>query len=282
MSGLAETTYRVLALDLEIREYPVLRDVIRKRMRAEMFRRGVLCEDHFEDEVRTKAQASQRREGLTRPCQLELAEVWELRCSRVRDTLTDFYFGNNLPHSVFHTIVADVLGERNQANLVLNFNPETAPWDLLFAQASEFEAGNEEARKRTEHHLQEIIAVLTKGMLSDQLAFVGLARKHFQIGDLREIGTRRIGRGKVGGKAAGLTLARRILQTRARTIRSRSRRGYARPNPGISPRTCTTSSWSRTTCSAGGTRRSRTSIRSVRTTTGCAGPTRRRVCPKAS
>jgi hypothetical protein len=213
MTGLATTTYRVLALDLEIREYPILRDVIRKRMREEMFRRGILREEQFEEEVRVRANKSKQREGMDDPNERELAEVWELRCSRVRDMLTDFYFAYNLPHSIFHSIVADVLGERNKTNLILNFNPETAPWDLLFAQAAEFESGDGEARKRTEHHLQEIIAVLTKGMLTDQLGLVGLARKHFRIDDLREINARRIGRGKVGGKAAGLNLAWRILQT---------------------------------------------------------------------
>jgi len=49
--------------------------------------------------------------------------------------------------------------------------------------------------------LKEIIVVLTKGMLTDQLAVVGLAREHFRVSDLKEITRRRIGRGKVGGKA---------------------------------------------------------------------------------
>lgn len=204
---------RVLALDLEIREYPILRDEIRKRMRAEMFRRGVIREEVFEEEVRRKAELTQRREGLHDPGSPELDEVWELRCSRVREMLTDFYFAHNLPHSIFHSIVADALGERNKKNLILNFNPETAPWDMLFAQADEFESGDEQSRKLTEHHLKEIIVVLTKGMLSDQLGFVGLARQHLQMDDIKEVSHRRIGRGKVGGKVAGLVLARRVLQT---------------------------------------------------------------------
>lgn len=213
MSTEETTAYRVLTLDLEIREYPILRDEIRKRMREEMYRRGIIREDQFEEEVRLKAVTTQHREGLHNPNQLELAEVWELRCSRVRDMLTDFYFAHNLPHSIFHDIVADALGERNKTNLVLSFNPETAPWDLLFAQAAEFESGDDETRKRTEHHLKEIIVVLTKGMLSDQLGFVGIARQHLKISDLQEIRQRRIGRGKVGGKAAGMSLAWRVLQT---------------------------------------------------------------------
>ncbi len=204
---------KALQLYLELREYPILSDEIRKRMREEMFRRGVIRSDQFEEVVREKAIASQQRERLDNPWQNELAEVWELRMRRVRDILTEFYFAHNLPHSLFEGIVADVLGERDKQDLVLSFNPELAPWDMLFAQGEEYENAPSEQRERMLHHLQEIVVVLTKGMLSDQLAFVGLARKHFKIADLKDISRRRIGRGKVGGKAAGMRLAWRALQT---------------------------------------------------------------------
>jgi hypothetical protein len=62
------------------------------------------------------------------------------------------------------------------------------------------------------HHLEEITVVLIKGMISDQLHFVGIAKRFFTIADLKEIRRRRIGRGRIGGKAAGLLLASKILQ----------------------------------------------------------------------
>jgi hypothetical protein len=49
-------------------------------------------------------------------------------------------------------------------------------------------------------------------MISDQLAFVGIAKNFFTIADLKEIRRRRIGRGRIGGKAAGMMLAYKILQ----------------------------------------------------------------------
>lgn len=214
MSRLARMTPKALRLYLELREYPILCDEIRKRMRDELFRR-VVPPDLFEEEVRRKALASLHREHPNDPDYQEDAEVWELRLSRTRERLTDFYFAHNLPHSIFRQIVADALGARNKHDIVLTFNPELAPWNTLFAQAQEFENAPEHLRKQTEHHLQEIIVVLTKGMLSDQLAFVGLARRFFKIADLHDINRRRIGRGKVGGKAAGMRLAWRVLQTKA-------------------------------------------------------------------
>ena len=206
-------TPKALRIYLELREYPILCDEIRKRMRDEMFRRGVVRPELFEEEVERKARASCRNEHPNDPNYQDIAEVWELRLSRTRERMTDFYFAHNLPHSVFRQIVADVLGARSKSEVMLSFNPELAPWDMLFAQAEEFAHAPEHLRKQTEHHLQEIIVVLTKGMLSDQLGFVGLARRHFLIEDLKDISHRRIGRGKVGGKAAGMRLAWRVIQT---------------------------------------------------------------------
>ena len=54
--------------------------------------------------------------------------------------------------------------------------------------------------------------VLIKGMLSDQLEFVGIAKELFTIKDLIDVRRRCIGRGKIGGKAAGILLARKILE----------------------------------------------------------------------
>lgn len=208
-------TPKALRIYLELREYPILCDEIRKRMREEMFHRGVVRTDQFEEEVERKARASCQNEHPDDPAYQDLAEVWELRLSRTRERMTDFYFAHNLPHGSFRQIVADVLGAPSKADVMLSFNPELAPWNMLFAQAEEFSKAPEHLRKQTEHHLQEIIVVLTKGMLSDQLGFVGLARRHFHIADLKDISTRRIGRGKVGGKAAGMRLAWRVLQTPA-------------------------------------------------------------------
>ena len=62
------------------------------------------------------------------------------------------------------------------------------------------------------HHLEEIKVVLIKGMVSDSLPYIGIARKVLSIADLRSVHDRRIGNGKIGGKAAGMLLAWKILQ----------------------------------------------------------------------
>jgi hypothetical protein len=204
---------KVLQLHLEISRYPILAKKIRRRMRDELFSRHVIAPDIFEQEVREKAIRSQYLEGLEDPIFQESSEVWQQRIEQIRDDLTDFYFAYNLPHDRFVEIVGSLLkGRRPDEDLILSFNPEIAPWDMLFAKAEEYEACPPEEKARVKHHLREIIVVLIKGMISDQLAFIAIAKNFFDIADLREIRRRRAGRGKVGGKAAGMLLAYRILE----------------------------------------------------------------------
>lgn len=203
---------KVLELYLEISQYPTLAPAIRERMRGELYARGIISPGDLEQEVKHKAVLSQRREGLTDPYSQEPAEVWQRRVAHFRDSLTDFYFAHNLPHSDFARIVRDVLAKRVPADdIFLSFNPELAPWDMLFAQGEAYEALPSEQRAKVRHHLREIVVVLTKGLISDQLAFVGIAKELFSIADLQAIRSRRIGRGKIGGKAAGMMLAWKIL-----------------------------------------------------------------------
>jgi hypothetical protein len=205
---------KVLAVYLKLTQYPILARQIREQMRRELFRRGIITPEEFQREVRARAIQTQEQEGLTDPPSQESPEEWTERVHVVRDHLTDFYFALNLHHDLFEDLVRAAIGARKPGEeIILTFNPELAPWDLLFAQADEYERLPAERKEKFRHHLQQIIVVLIRGMISDQLDFVGVAREQFDISDLRHIFRRRIGRGKIGGKAAGMTLAYKVLQS---------------------------------------------------------------------
>lgn len=204
---------KVLELYLEISRYPILAKTIRARMREALFAHHVIEPHVFEQEVVDKAIQSQLLEGIQHPQEQESHEVWQERLQVIRDHLTDFYFAYHFPHSEFVDIVQPLLAQRApNREVVLTFNPELAPWDLLFAKGEEYERYPPAEKAHIMHHLEEITVVLIKGMISDQLYFVGIAKRFFTIGDLKEIRRRRIGRGRIGGKAAGLLLASKILQ----------------------------------------------------------------------
>jgi len=198
---------------LELAQYPILADQIRARMRQELFARGIVDCEEFEREAEEKAVQSQKREGLTDPFAQEAGEIWQTRLRRVRDNLTDFYFAHNLPHDLFEEIIHAVVKEgAPHQKVLLTFNPELAPQDVLFTQAEQYELLPEEDRAQVQHHLEEIRVVLIKSMVSDQLAFVSRARDFLTLKDLKGIYRRRIGGGKIGGKAAGMLLAWQALQ----------------------------------------------------------------------
>ena len=205
----------VLNIYLALTQYPILASRIREKMRLALFSRGIILPEAFEVEVRKKSIESQIREGLHNPFAEESFEIWELRRERIRDALTDFYFAYNLPYEEFENLVRKTIGERGEVPNVVTFNPELAPQEMLFEQAEMIERLPVEKRKHLEARLQEIKVVLIRTMISDQLAYLKIARRWFTVQDLKDIRNHKIGYGKIGGKAAGMMLAYRILQDMA-------------------------------------------------------------------
>jgi hypothetical protein len=82
---------------------------------------------------------------------------------------------------------------------------------MLFEQALAIEKLPPAERAQAEARLHEIKVVLIRTLISDQLAYINIAKEWFNVSDLNEINRRKIGQGKIGGKAAGMLLALRIL-----------------------------------------------------------------------
>lgn len=208
----------ILEVYLQLSQYPILAQQIRRRMREEIYRRGIITPEKFENEARDKAIKSQRREGLMNPLIEEDAEQWEQRLQQIRNYLTDFYFAYNLPLDLLTRLLDEAIAQRQPEGgsvARLTFNPELAPLDFLLRKAQQYEEMPPEQQEQVLHHREEVIVVLTKTMISDQLSFVRLAKSWFTAADFRYIQARRIGGGKIGGKAAGMLLAWKVLQKTA-------------------------------------------------------------------
>lgn len=199
---------------VKLAQYPILSDQIRLRMREELFRRGIVSQEEFEAEVKEHAQESQRREGLSDPYSQEDEVTWQRRLDNVRDMHTDAYFGNNLGPMLLEQIIEEVLNHQDNLDedaTELTFNPEIAPWELLFRQGAHYESLSPPQQEEIQHHLEELKVVLIKRLISDHLPFIGIAKHIFTVQDLRWIYDRLIGSGKIGGKAGGMILAWKIL-----------------------------------------------------------------------
>lgn len=205
-----DPAYRIY---LTLAQYPTLRRRIRTKMRNELITRGIVSSSAFEEMVRQQAIDSQQREGILDAMSDEAPDEWKLRLDVVRDQLTDVSFANNLPYEIFQGLVRDVLAERGaeSEDLLRTFNPELASQEALFEQAMAISRMAPEQRSKYEAREREIKVVLLKSMISDQLAYINIAKDWFTLDDLLEIRRYKIGKGKVGGKAAGMLLALRIL-----------------------------------------------------------------------
>ncbi|MCP4427922.1 MAG: hypothetical protein GY803_25845 [Chloroflexi bacterium] len=204
------------AIDIYIRlaQYPILSIKIRMRMREEMFRRGVISQSVFEREVKELAVKSRIREGLGDPSGLEEESTWEKRKARIRDVHTDAYFASDLGSALLDQLIQEALHDQ-PAGITptrLTFNPELSPWEVLFQQGTIYEEMPAPDQAAIKHHLEEIKVVLIRRIMSDQLPFIGLARQNLSVADLQRIYRRLIGTGKIGGKAAGMFLAWKMLQ----------------------------------------------------------------------
>jgi hypothetical protein len=207
-------TDRLLSIYLMLSQYPILASQVRDLMRQELFGRGYIDPQAFEEEVIRKSIQSQEREGLQEPQIEEPADVWEQRKTLIRDQLTDFYFSHHLSFELIEELIEKVLTERGvtSQDALFSFNPEIAPQDMLFNHGMMIEKMSPRERQPLEHRLREIKVVLIRTMISDQLRYINIARDWFTIADLAEVRLHKIGHGRIGGKAAGMLLAARILK----------------------------------------------------------------------
>ncbi len=99
-----------------------------------------------------------------------------------------------------------------QQRILQSIDLELTPEYSLFERASEILRLPENQRDYRESELREIKVALIRKLISDQLAYINLAKEWLTFADLEDIYRRRVGLGRIGGKSAGLILANRILQ----------------------------------------------------------------------
>lgn len=205
---------RQFRIYLALGQYPILSSRIRARMRRELFDRGVITQAEFEAQARQLAIQTQEWEGLRNPYGEEPADTWEVRLARVRDQHTDFLFSQFLSYELFEHVVWEVLRERGVSfgEQTLGVNPELAPLEMVFEQAVAIERLPAAERAPLEARLKESKVVIIRTLISDQLGYLDVAKEWFTVADLIDIRRRKIGTGRIGGKAAGMLLALRILQ----------------------------------------------------------------------
>jgi len=103
-------------------------------------------------------------------------------------------------------------GEQDRLLRILNsYDPALASAGRSIQHARALEQVPKEQRGMLEYHLIRLKVGIIQKLISDQLFYIDIAKKWFTVEDLADIHRRRVGHGKIGGKAAGMMLAARIL-----------------------------------------------------------------------
>ncbi len=89
-------------------------------------------------------------------------------------------------------------------------------WDRLFMQAKEVRDN-----KQDDDQINKIVEQLSSVLIGKEKRILALVKKYFTLEDLLEIKERLIGTGYIGGKSAGMLLARNILRKDTATDWSR-------------------------------------------------------------
>jgi hypothetical protein len=204
---------RLISIYLTISQYPILSSKIRSLMRKRLYIGGFTTKEKLEEEVRLQSVQSQIREGLHDPFNEEVPETWDRRFSIIRDQLTDYYFSLYFPFQDLESIINTILQERGveAQESLLSINPELAPLELIIEQAQTIEHLQGPQRVKLEARLSELKVVLIRQLISDQLRYINIAKEWFTVNDLADVRKHKTGSGRIGGKAAGMLLANRIL-----------------------------------------------------------------------
>ncbi|NTW77729.1 MAG: phosphoenolpyruvate synthase, partial [Syntrophaceae bacterium] len=120
-----------------------------------------------------------------------------------------------LPHLMKNDEFIPIMNSADASNLFsyLNKTGTTGAernldyWDRIFIKAKALQDNNQDKDKR-----EEMIEQLSRMLIGREKRILGLIKKYFTLEDLIEIKERLIGTGFIGGKAAGMLLARNILR----------------------------------------------------------------------
>ncbi len=160
-------------------------------------------------QAREKAMSDQKNEGIADPVSQESPERWEARVREHLRQLTDYYFACHFPLSTVIEIVDDIKFMNLQLQEMID--REDTPFELQ-DKVDQLRNGNGGETDDEDAELEHLKVNMIRNFISEQLEFIGIAKRFFTFNDLQEIKARIIGTGKIGGKAAGMLLAYAILQ----------------------------------------------------------------------
>ncbi|MCG3132342.1 MAG: hypothetical protein FLDDKLPJ_03180 [Phycisphaerae bacterium] len=201
-------------LEGHLRRHPALSDRIYRQLLIALHTRGIATVDAIHDEARTRA-GRESRPNLDDPNRAErdrldeLDRVWlhEL----IREHVCRHFTVEDLDDLVNLTV------KREEVHLIEDLATQReVSFRALSQQIQAFAALPEGETKLEQAEVMGTRVSLTRHFISDDLEYIGVAKKYFRVRDFAELTKRMVSTdkavGKIGGKAGGMLLAYHILQ----------------------------------------------------------------------
>lgn len=206
-------------LDEHLTLYPHLTDRILRQMLVELHARGIVSIDEIYEQAR-------RAVGNTDPVPISERGNPNVAAAprgdqRERDRVNDLakrYAAQNLSSHEIDEAVNLTLKREEADNLRAIVSLASVSFRILADKIRRFCALPEGEKQLARDEAIGIRVGLIRHLISDQLEFIAIAKRHLRIRDFNEIIGRFIGpergMGRIGGKAAGIFLAAKILNAR--------------------------------------------------------------------
>jgi hypothetical protein len=209
-----EEIEKARALSEKIARFPEASNTARETMRLLLDTRGIITLDRINEEAMNiyltnmlvgHESISDKNGPIHETLAPEIVSTWT---ENYLATLTDYYFANT-----FSEVLADLIIEysRKHENKYAIIIEEVYQALKERMNVDDLYSFSEELMENAEHFVTDIKVSLIREYFSDHLNFIGIAKKYFTLGDLIEIKKKIFGKGKIGGKAAGIQLAKKIL-----------------------------------------------------------------------
>lgn len=193
-----------------------VRKYIRGMMQDTLFRDDILNEFSFKKLIGKRAMELQEQYGGT---PFEQRELWLERCREAKKQLIDYYFSVNYSIDYLKQLIVNHSTEiESEFNISLDVDygfivdVEKASINVLLKKMNYYESLSEEEKSLVHHEMRELKIVLLKRLITEIPEQVRVAERFLSLADLKEIYSRILGKGKVGGKSAGMLMAYKIVQ----------------------------------------------------------------------
>ncbi len=200
-------------LEEHLRLRPHLSERIHRELLMELHRRSVATIDSIHDEARRRA-GEKQREILDDPNQPE-RDRWDDRERELVEEITREFVNEHFSAADIDDLVNLTL-KREEVESLEYVSTQT---NVSFRElADKIHRFCQLPLGETQLAPAEVVGTrvaLARHFVSDQLEFIGIAKNHLRIRDFDDVTQRMIGNdnsiGRVGGKAAGMLLAHRVL-----------------------------------------------------------------------